>query len=162
MAYSSDVTANDLVLYSQFCNLRKDATHATLSHGHTGAANDAKILSGSVIGSVSGGTLTPSNIKFPTNQSAYSLSFGTVYQNTTGYPLVLNTVFQLYGTTSLDMRVDSVSPPSTIMARVSLYSGGTNDFTTTCIVGPNLYYQGTVTSGSAAVISSVKITLGSP
>lgn len=50
MANSSNVTASDLVLYSQYCNLRKDVLDTSTGHGHTGATDDGKKLSGNVIG----------------------------------------------------------------------------------------------------------------
>lgn len=42
MAVSSDVNIGDVILASDINNVRQDAIHATLSHGHSGAANDAK------------------------------------------------------------------------------------------------------------------------
>lgn len=44
MASSSNVSAGDDILASQYNNLRQDAIHATLGHKHTGAADDGTKL----------------------------------------------------------------------------------------------------------------------
>lgn len=50
MANSGTVCATDLVVYSQYNNLRTDVLNVTTGHGHTGATEDGKQLSGAIIG----------------------------------------------------------------------------------------------------------------
>jgi hypothetical protein len=67
MAFSSDVTVADLVLYSQYCNLRKDVVNTTSGHGHTGVSENGKKLSGACIGgSIDAGGYKIGNLGTPT------------------------------------------------------------------------------------------------
>ena len=44
MPASADVSAGDDALASEYNNLRQDTLHDTLSHGHTGVGEDAKLI----------------------------------------------------------------------------------------------------------------------
>ena len=48
MAQSAEVLASDLIVASQYNNLRKDAIDASLGHGHTGGTGEGKRLTGAV------------------------------------------------------------------------------------------------------------------
>lgn len=82
MANSGTVCATDLVVYSQYNNLRTDVLNVTTGHGHTGATEDGKKLSGSCMGSVNAGTVIAGTI------SVGTISAGTIIcDSVDGYDL---------------------------------------------------------------------------